>query len=223
MQSDAAVDWPAIDTVLLDMDGTLLDLRFDNRFWLESIPEHYAAVLGISAAEARARLAPKFREVTGTMSWYCVDYWTRELNLDIRALTRASLHQVEFLPGALKFLETLKGSGKRTVLVTNSHPDLLEMKDRQVSVKRFFHACYSTHPFEAPKEHAAFWPRLRQTDGFDPARTLFVDDNLPVLRCAQHFGIAHLRAIRCPDSGQPPKTTEDFPAVDRIDELLEEA
>src|ERR1700733_3642022 len=107
MQSDAAVDWPAVDTVMLDMDGTLLDLRFDNRFWLECVPEHYAAARGISAGEARTQLQPKFREVTGTMSLYCVDYWSRELNLDIRALTRASLPGVNFLPGAVAFLERL--------------------------------------------------------------------------------------------------------------------
>lgn len=220
MQSYAAVDWSAVDTVLLDMDGTLLDLRFDNRFWLECVPEHYAAARGITAAEARTQLQPKFREVTGTMSWYCVDYWTRELNLDIRGLTRASLRGVNFLPGAVAFLERLQNCGKRIVLVTNSHPDLLEMKDQQVAVKRYFHACYSTHRFDAPKEDAAFWPRLMRIERFNPARTLLVDDNLPVLKCAQLFGIAHLRAIRCPDSDHPPKATENFAAVDRIDELL---
>ncbi|HBT55971.1 MAG TPA: haloacid dehalogenase, partial [Pseudomonas sp.] len=32
------LNWNAIDTVLLDMDGTLLDLHFDNHFWLEHMP-----------------------------------------------------------------------------------------------------------------------------------------------------------------------------------------
>ncbi len=30
--------WSRIDVVCLDMDGTVLDLRFDNRFWLEMLP-----------------------------------------------------------------------------------------------------------------------------------------------------------------------------------------
>ena len=29
--------WRDIDTVLLDMDGTLLDLHYDNHFWLEPV------------------------------------------------------------------------------------------------------------------------------------------------------------------------------------------
>jgi putative hydrolase of the HAD superfamily len=44
----AAIDWSRIDTVLLDMDGTLLDLRFDNWFWQELIPSRYAAAHGLS-------------------------------------------------------------------------------------------------------------------------------------------------------------------------------
>lgn len=32
------IAWKEIDTVLLDMDGTLLDLNFDNHFWKEFVP-----------------------------------------------------------------------------------------------------------------------------------------------------------------------------------------
>lgn len=35
------IDWQAVDTVLLDMDGTLLDLAFDNYFWQKLVPETY--------------------------------------------------------------------------------------------------------------------------------------------------------------------------------------
>src|SRR5882757_7567074 len=57
------IDWSQIDTVLLDMDGTLLDLRFDNWFWQELIPRRYAAAKGLSEEETRGLLAPKFIEV----------------------------------------------------------------------------------------------------------------------------------------------------------------
>src|ERR1700759_5105634 len=80
-----SVDWTSIDTVLLDMDGTLLDLRFDNWFWQEHVPTHFAKARGLSGEEVRAYLDPKFRERRGTMDWYCIDYWSRELGLDIAA------------------------------------------------------------------------------------------------------------------------------------------
>jgi len=93
VQETAALDWSAIDTVLLDMDGTLLDQRFDNWFWLELIPSRYAAARGLSQGEASALLAPKFRAVAGTIRWYCIDYWSAELDLDIVGIKRSVLEQ----------------------------------------------------------------------------------------------------------------------------------
>jgi HAD superfamily hydrolase (TIGR01509 family) len=220
MQSSAALDWASIDTVLLDMDGTLLDLRFDNWFWLELIPRRYAEANDLGGISAADLLGPKFKNVAHTLQWYCIEYWTRELGLDIAALKRETLHRVEFLPGAELFLQKLRHSGKRVALVTNSHPVTLAIKNERVALTQYFDACYSSHPFAVPKENPEFWPRLMQQEAFAPSRTLFVDDSLPVLQSARDFGIAHLRAVRRPDSGAPPKITGDFAAIDGVAELL---
>jgi putative hydrolase of the HAD superfamily len=220
MLKQPALDWSAIDTVLLDMDGTLLDLRFDNWFWQELIPRRYAAAHGLAFEEAQVLLAPKFAGVKGTLQWYCIEHWARELDLDIHAHKREALERVNFLPGAEEFLVRLQRSGKRRVLVTNAHPATLAIKNERVGLSRYFDACYSTHPFAAPKENAAFWPRLAAEDGFNAGRTLFVDDSLAVLDAARDYGIAWLRAVRRPDSGLPPQGTGEYWAVDRVAELL---
>jgi 5'-nucleotidase len=220
MQNASRVDWHGVDTVLLDMDGTLLDLRFDNWFWLSLIPDRYAAANGLSVEQAQTLLVPKFRNVAGTLQWYCIEYWSRELGLDIPAFKREALRRVRFLPGAEAFLRKLRRSGKRVLLVTNSHPTTLSIKNEQVALTRYFDACYSSHPFDAPKEDAAFWRRLAAQEQFSLPRTLFVDDSLRVLECARDFGIAHLRAVRCPDTGLPPQATGSFTAIDGVAELL---
>ncbi len=220
MSKHAALDWSAIDTVLLDMDGTLLDQRFDNWFWQELIPARYAQANHITEAEATALLAPKFRAVSGTIQWYCIDYWSRQLGLDIAAIKRTALERVSFLPGAEEFLLKLKVSGKRRVLVTNAHPLTLAIKNEQVRLTGQFDACYSTHVFDAPKEHAAFWPRLLAKEQFLPQRTLFVDDSIAVLDAAHRFGIAWLRAVRLPDSRRPAQDTGHYAAVDRVADLM---
>jgi HAD superfamily hydrolase (TIGR01509 family) len=220
MHASSTVDWECVDTVLLDMDGTLLDLRFDNWFWQTFIPSRYAAARGISEAEAQERLAPKFTGVAHTLQWYCIEYWTRELELDICALKRETLQHVGFLPGAEAFLQRLRACDKRVVLVTNSHPMTLAIKNERVALKQYFDACYSSQPFAAPKEDAAFWPRLAAHEQFSKQRTLFIDDSLRVLQCARDYGIAHLRAVRRPDSGAPAQATADFAAIDSVAELL---
>jgi 5'-nucleotidase len=216
----AAIDWDAVDTALLDMDGTLLDLRFDNWFWLEHVPAIWARMRGVAAEAAHAELAPRFAAARGTLEWYCIDHWSRELELDIRALKRGVRAQVAWLAGAEQFLARLAALGKRRVLVTNAHPETLAIKDAHAALAGQLDAAYSTHAFGAPKEAAAFWPRLHAVERFDPARTLLVDDSLPVLGAARGFHIRWLRAIRRPDSGQPPRDTGEFVGVDSVAELL---
>jgi putative hydrolase of the HAD superfamily len=224
MTRKAGLDWSRIDTVLLDMDGTLLDQRFDNWFWQEHVPARYAELHGLTQGAAQRLLAPKFQAVRGTMQWYCVDYWSGELGLDIPAIKRETLRgageKVAYLPGALDFLGKLKASGKRRVLVTNAHPATLEIKHERSRLMDHFDACYSTHAFQAPKEDTRFWPRLKAEEPFVPERTLFIDDSLPVLDAAHAFGIAWLRAVRLPDSGRPPQDTGPYPGIDGVADLM---
>jgi 5'-nucleotidase len=220
MHASPAVDWSAIDTVLLDLDGTLLDLRFDNWFWLDLVPSRYAAAHGMRLADAQAQLAPRFREVAGTLQWYCIEHWSRELGLNIGSIKREALARVGFLPGAREFLLKLKASGKRRVLVTNSHPVTLAIKNEQVALTQYFDACHSSHPFAYPKENAAFWPLLEAEVRFECGRTLFVDDSLSVLNAARDYGIGWLRAVRHPDSGRGPQPTGDFIGIDRVSDLM---
>lgn len=220
MHEAPALDWSGIDTVLLDMDGTLLDLRFDNWFWREHIPQHFGRSRGLDADAARALIEPKFRAAMGTLNWYCLDHWSRELQLDIPEIKRAARHEVRYLDGAEDFLIRLAATGKRRVLITNSHPETLAIKNQHVPLAGHFDASYSSHRFSVPKEDPAFWPRFRALEPFDPERTLFIDDSLAVLEAARRYGIAWLRAIRRPDSSLPPGNGGDFPAVDRVADLL---
>jgi 5'-nucleotidase len=214
------VDWDRIDTVLVDMDGTLLDLAFDNYFWLELVPEHYARLNGCSAADAREQLAPRFDAIQGTLDWYCLDHWSRDLGFDVKGLKHAHRHRVSYLPRAQEFLAAVRARGKHLWIVTNAHRDSLAVKTAQTGIDRLVDRIVSSHDFRAPKETPTFWTALEREHPFDPARTLFIDDGLPVLVAAASFGIAHTLAIRCPDSRREARTIDTFAAIDGVADLV---
>jgi putative hydrolase of the HAD superfamily len=217
----ARPDWSAIDTVLLDLDGTLLDLAFDNYVWLGRIPEIFAERHGLSIAETHAELAPRFRRVAGTLEWYSIDYWSRELAIDIEAVHNEEAGRVAWLPGARAFLERLREGGKRLVLLTNSHPAILQIKHRQTGVLNYLDSAYTSHGFGAPKEDQRFWQTAQATVGFDPQRSLFADDSAAVLHAAIRAGIRHVYGVRRPDSSREPHAHEEFESIDGVSELLD--
>ena len=213
--------WRDIDTVLLDMDGTLLDLHYDNHFWLELLPQRYAEHHGISRAMAELEIQPLFERHAGSLNWYCLDFWSAELKLPIRELKRQSAELIALRPDADTFLAALKQAGKRVILITNAHRDSLSLKLERVALAPYFERMISSHDYGFAKENQQFWSALRADTGFDPARILFIDDTLAILRSARTFGVAHLLAVRQPDSRQPARDTEEFAAQEDYRVLLE--
>lgn len=220
MPSPLLLPWAAIDDVLFDMDGTLLDLAFDNYFWQQLLPERYAAMHGLSEAAARAVLQPMFDGSRGSLDWYCLEFWSQRTGLDIAGLKREVAGRVRLLPETTQVLDALRRQGKRLWLVTNAHPQTLEMKLQRAAIADYFSCIVSSHALHAAKEEPAFWHRLAARHPFDPARTLFVDDSLPVLQAARKHGLAHVVAVRWPDRSRPPHAVADFPAVLTLEDLL---
>lgn len=216
------IDWHEIDTVLLDMDGTLLDLHFDNHFWLEHVPKRYAEARGMPLQRARDELLARYGDIQGTLNWYCVDHWSRELGLDIALLKQEVEHLIAVHPHVTDFLDLLHAAGKRRILVTNAHQKSLQLKMQRTRLHDRLDDIVCAHDLGLPKEVPEFWERLQQRHAFDPARTLFVDDSLAVLRSARDYGIAHLLAILLPDTRQPLRQVDEFPAVQTFDPLLPE-
>jgi 5'-nucleotidase len=214
------LNWAQIDTVLLDMDGTLLDLNFDNHFWQAFVPLKFAELHGLSIDEAKLQLAPRFKAMEGRLEWYCLDYWTSELQLDIAALKLEVAELIAIHPHVVEFLQAVRDSGRRMILVTNAHRGSLDLKMEKTCLQVFFDQIVSSHDFGLAKEQAGFWQALQAAHLFDKQRTLLVDDSASVLISAQAFGIAHLLSISKPDSRLPSRPVTGFLAVEDFQHLL---
>lgn len=214
------VNWSAIDTVLLDMDGTLLDLRFDNFFWLEYLPKRYAEHHGTTLQQSTEYLTALSASTQGHLNWYCLDHWSEQTGMDIEAVKREVQDQVRYRPDSERFLRFLHEKGKRCVLVTNAHPKALELKLVASGLGDYLHAMYSTHSFKLAKENPGFWPKLAQEAGLDYQRCLFIDDSLGVLRRAHLEGLPHLLQVLQPDTTLPVRPLSEFPGIVHFSEIM---
>jgi len=214
------IAWEKIDTVLLDMDGTLLDLNFDNHFWKEFVPLKFAEQRRISVEAAKQQLEPRFKSMEGKLEWYCLDYWSEVLQLDITGLKTEIAGLISILPHVIEFLEKVKQSPKKVLLVTNAHRSSLGIKMEKTCLQPFFDDIISSHDFGQPKEKAEFWHFLHKLHPFENQTTLLVDDSMAVLNAARQFGIAHLISVSKPDTKMPKKQILDYPSIEDFRELM---
>ncbi len=216
-----SLDWSRIDTVLLDMDGTVLDLAFDNYFWLEHVPQRWGEPRGLEAPAALEALMPHFSAHRGSLRWYCLDHWSELLGMDVAALKRDCRERIAILPGAERFLQLVQDSGRRLLLVTNAHPDSLAVKLEQCAIGDYFEAMVSSHQLGLPKEDPAFWSRFAAEYRVELSRSVFVDDSEAVLHGAVAGGVAQVCGILAPDTSIPVKAPfGEWPHVHALSELL---
>ena len=214
------INWSQINTVLLDMDGTLLDLNFDNYFWQTHVPLCYAKRHGLELENAKAILFPLFKQKEGTMDWYCVDFWTQELSLDIELLKHEVDHLIAVHPHVIDFLKAVRSAGKPLALVTNAHGKSLRLKLKRTQLGQYFDDIICAHDLGLPKEDVKFWGKLQKRLPFEKEESLLVEDSLSVLRSAQDYGIRHLVAVLKPDSQQPVRTVNEFSAIHDFSEIM---
>lgn len=214
------IPWENIDTVLLDMDGTLLDLHFDWHFWMDFLPKKYAEQNHLSIEVANQFIREKIHSQQGTLNWYCLDYWTEQLKLPVAALKHELKHLIQAHPEVITFLQRLKSLGKEVVMVTNAHRDSLAVKLEMTEIGDYFDCMISAHDFGTPKEDIALWQAIHEKIQFNPARTLLVDDNLHALQSAQDFGIEYVLAAIHVSPKLDKIDPKHFAHFERFDEIM---
>ena len=207
-------------TLMLDMDGTILDLAFDNYMWKELVPRRYAVENDLPFEDARDLLMSKYAAVQGDLEWYCLDHWCDRLGIDVVQLHYDVSHRIGYLPGALNFLRQISDWDVRVLLVTNAHPDTLALKDAITGLGDYFEGLHSSHEYGYAKESQQFWNALQEDVGFDPKTTLFVDDSQAVLESAKQYGIEMLVTVTHPDTTAPITQGSEFRGVERVADML---
>ncbi len=215
-----ALTGTAITHVLLDMDGTLLDKYFDDYFWEHLVPEKYADKHGMTFGKAKEGLLKKYKSHEETLNWTDIDFWSRELGLDILALKEQIRHLIEVHPHVEDFLKLMRSRRKKVYIATNAHDKVLAMKLKKTDLGRYLSGAITSAEMGYPKERTEFWVRAEKKLRFHKENALFVDDTLAVLKTAKQYGIRYLLYKAKSNSKAKPVLNAEFTTVMDFSELM---
>jgi len=209
-----------IKYILLDMDGTLLDLYFDDYFWGHLVPEKYAEKHDMSFGTAKDYLYTTYKSHEKTLNWCDIDFWSRELKLDIPALKEQIRHLIEVHPHVIDFLKLMRKQNKKIYLLTNAHFKTVKIKFKKTKIGEYFDDVLCSFNVGHPKEDLDFWHKAQKKLKFDKDHSLFIDDTEDVLITAREYGIKHLLFKSAASSRLEPKKTKEFMTIHDFRELM---
>lgn len=161
--------------ISFDVDGTLVDLRFNELIWNEGIPLLYAEKMGIGLEEARKHVKQEYDRVgENRLEWYDIRYWFRYLGLEgWRELLKS--YEVIVYPEVPWVLNTLTKKYD-LIAATNLTREFLdiEMKNLRNSFKHVFS---STSDFKQVKKTIGFYSKICDILQIKPQEMVHVGDH----------------------------------------------
>lgn len=211
-----------IKTVLLDMDGTILDKYYDDFFWEVYMPEKYAEKEGLTFKEAQNVLFSMYKAEEGTLNWTDIDFWSHKTGLDVFTLKQKLSHLINPHPDAEDFLRFVSSNGKKVYLVTNAHNKVMHLKLEKTGFYKYFHKTFTSFDLGHPKERLEFWYKLRESVYFEPDNTIFIDDTEEILHTAKISGIKIPIFRGISSSKAKPKKSNAFLTIHSFKEIIKD-
>lgn len=208
---------------MFDMDGTLLDLAYDDLIWNHKLPERHAAMNACTLEQSHATLHDFYENHKHTLSWYSSSFWTSKVGVNTLALQYDYKKNIQPRSGCFELLEILKQRGYKCWIVTNADCAGLKLKLENINLRPYFEVIVSSEEIGHAKEFIEFWQILQNMHPFNPKNVVLIDDTAKVLNGAALFGIESLITISQPSSNKVAKNALEleYPAINDLTELVE--
>jgi putative hydrolase of the HAD superfamily len=181
--------------ILSDLDGVILNLDYDIKFWESWLPEHVASQSNRSLKEIKIQIQAEIDAQRGTLNFYDLNYWDDLLNVDCMEIIREQEEKCSFLEGSYEALQRLSTLKNPKYILTNGDPRIQEYKAETQNFLEFFNSIFYSMHVGYPKESKEFWALARHNLNLEFEDAIFIDDDLKVVTAAAKAGIKQVAWI----------------------------
>ena len=175
--------------ILSDLDGVILDLAYDIKFWELWLPEQVANQTNKSIEETKAEIKAEIDIQRGTLNFYDLNYWDDLLNVDCMQIFKEKTERCSYLRGSYEALQRLSTLKNPKHILTNGDPRIQEYKAETQNFLEFFDSIFYSMHAGYPKEEKEFWALARHNLNLNFEDAIFIDDNFEVVTAAVKAGI----------------------------------
>ena len=175
--------------ILSDLDGVILNLEYDIKFWESWLPDHVANQSNRILEEIKAEIQAEIDIQRGTLNFYDLNYWDNLLNVDCMKIIKEQEEKCSYLEGSYEALQKLSTLNNRMHIVTNGDPRVQEYKAETKNFLEFFDSIFYSMRAGYPKEEKEFWALARHNLNLDFEDAIFIDDDFKVITAAAKAGI----------------------------------
>jgi putative hydrolase of the HAD superfamily len=181
--------------ILSDLDGVILDLAYDKKFWELWLPEQVTRQTNKSIEEAKAEIMTEIDIQRGTLNFYDLNYWDDLLNVDCMQIFQEKEERCSYLAGSYEALQRLSTLKNPKYILTNGDPRIQEYKAETQNFLEFFDSIFYSMHVGYPKESKEFWALARHNLNLEFEDAIFIDDDLKVVTAAAKAGIKQVAWI----------------------------
>ena len=175
--------------ILLDLDGVILNLDYDIKFWESWLPEHVASQSNQSLEKIKTKIQAEINTQRGTLNFYDLNYWDNLLSVDSLKILKEQEDKCSYLEGSFEALQRLSTLKNPMHILTNGDPRAQEYKAETQNFLEFFDSIFYSMHAGYPKEEKEFWALARHNLNLDFEDAIFIDDDFKITTAATKAGI----------------------------------
>lgn len=167
--------------ISFDLDGTLVDMNFDDIIWQKEIPSSFAKKNNVSFEEARKIVFSEYYKalfIEKTRRWTDVEFWFERFDLgSVEDMLREAEKHVIIYEDTLEILKYLKEKYK-LIIISNAHLKFIDVKLRREGLRDYFDKIISAPEELGMNKNKSIFLTVADLLGVKPSEMVHVGDSI---------------------------------------------
>jgi len=163
--------------ISFDVDGTLVDLEYNDLIWFKEIPELVAKKKKVSFEKSLKYVSEEYIKLgEHNLNWYDINYWITYFKLEVspKKILEKYESQVKIFPEVIPLLEELK---KNFILIVITAMPREFLIPKMKKLEKYFKFCFSALSDFKELKNSEIYLKISKTLNVCPEQILHIGDH----------------------------------------------